>query len=230
MKDWKSLNIAENRSELGIDRKVSFPSNLYLNRRSHTPILYASWLPPEEDDPRPKTGKKRRAYQKSTGTDNERQGALTAIYWVKEKQRNIVLEMKNKEEQSTQKSLADYWEIYLPEFIESKKDRNSFEKLVRDEKNKWNSPTYGLSKEEFAQKNVDLISRKDYESYFKTLSKGMQSQQKTLIKKLIEIAESDFIGHQFPSFPTITKPQKQQVKHFQRDEWEKLMGMSKEEA
>ena len=224
MKDWKSLNIAENRSELGIDRKVSFPSNLYLNRRSHTPILYASWLPPEEDDPRPKTGKKRRAYQKSTGTDNERQGALTAIYWVKEKQRNIVLEMKNKEEESTQKSLADYWEIYLPEFIESKKDRNSFEKLVRDEKNKWNSPTYGLSKEDFAQKNVDLISRKDYESYFKTLSIGMQSQQKTLIKKLIEIAESDFIGHQFPSFPTITKPQKQQVKHFQRDEWEKLMG------
>ena len=99
MKDWKSLNIAENRSELGIDRKVSFPSNLYLNRRSHTPILYASWLPPEEDDPRPKTAKKRRAYQKSTGTDNERKGALTAIYWVKEKQRNIVLEMKNKEEQ-----------------------------------------------------------------------------------------------------------------------------------
>jgi len=224
MKDWKSLNIAENKSELGIDRKVSFPSNLYLMRRSHTPILYASWLPEEEDDPRPKTGNKRRAYQKSTGTDEVRRGALMAVTWVKEKQRNIVLEMIQKEEETTQKSLADYWEIYLPEFIESKKDRNSFEKLVRDEKNKWNSPTYGLSKEEFAQKNVDLISRKDYESYFKTLSKGMQSQQKTLIKKLIEIAESDFIGHQFPSFPTISKPQKRQVKHFQRDEWEKLMG------
>ena len=225
MKDWKSLNIAENKSELGIDRKVFFPSNLYLMRRSHTPILYASWLPEEEDDPRPKTSKKRRAYQKSTGTDDVRRGALMAVTWVKEKQRNIVLEMIKKEEETTQKSLEDYWEIYLPEFIEeSRKHRNSFEKLVRDEKNKWNSPTYGLSKEDFAQKNVDLISRKDYESYFKTLSIGMQSQQKTLIKKLIEIAESDFVGHQFPSFPKISKTQKKQVKHFQRDEWKKLMS------
>ena len=222
--NWKRLNIAENKKELRIDRKVSFPSNLYLERRTHTPILYASWLPPEEDDPRPKTGKKRRAFQKSTGSDIPRQAALTSIYWVKEKQRELVDLVRKKEEEITEKSLADYWEIHLPDFIESKKNRNSFEKLVRDEKNKWNSPTYGLSKEEFAHKNVDLISRKDYESYFKTLSIGMQSQQKTLIKKLIEIAESDFIGHQFPSFPTITKPQKQQVKHFQRDEWEKLMG------
>ena len=67
--NWKRLNIAENKKELRIDRKVSFPSNLYLERRTHTPILYASWLPPEEDDPRPKTGKKRRAFQKSTGSD-----------------------------------------------------------------------------------------------------------------------------------------------------------------
>tara|TARA_B100000212_G_C27357857_1_gene526708 strand:- start:1497 stop:1667 length:171 start_codon:yes stop_codon:yes gene_type:complete len=51
MKDWKSSNI-ENRSELGINLKVSFPSNLYLMRRSHTPKLYASWLPPKEEEPR----------------------------------------------------------------------------------------------------------------------------------------------------------------------------------
>ena len=222
--NWKRLNIAENKKELRIDRKVSFPSNLYLERRTHTPILYASWLPPEEDDPRPKTGKKRRAFQKSTGSDIPRQAALTSIYWVKEKQRELVDLLRKKEEETTEKSLADYWEIHLPDFIESKKNRNSFEKLVRDEKNKWNSPTYGLSKEEFAHKNVDLISRKDFETYFRNLSQGMQSQQKTLIKKLLILAESDFVGHQFPSFPVISKPQKRQVKHFDRKEWEALLG------
>ena len=59
---------------------------------------------------------------------------------------------------------------------------------------KRNSELFWKTKEDFAQKNVDLISRKDYESYFKTLSIGMQSQQKTLIKKLIEmLQESDLI-------------------------------------
>ena len=191
--NWKRLNIAENKKELRIDRKVSFPSNLYLERRTHTPILYASWLPPEEDDPRPKTGKKRRAFQKSTGSDIPRQAALTSIYWVKEKQRELVDLVRKKEEEITEKSLADYWEIHLPDFIESKKNRNSFEKLVRDEKNKWNSPTYGLSKEEFSHKNVDLISRKDFETYFRNLSQGMQSQQKTLIKKLKVLVVHQFV-------------------------------------
>ena len=115
--NWKRLNIAENKKELRIDRKVSFPSNLYLERRTHTPILYASWLPPEEDDPRPKTGKKRRAFQKSTGSDIPRQAALTSIYWVKEKQRELVDLVRKKEEETTEKSLADYWEIHLRRFF-----------------------------------------------------------------------------------------------------------------
>ena len=37
--NWKRLNIAENKKELRIDRKVSFPSNLYLERRTNTPNL-----------------------------------------------------------------------------------------------------------------------------------------------------------------------------------------------
>lgn len=222
--NWKRFNIAENKKELRIDRKVSFPSNLYVIRRSHSPNLYGAYLPPVEDDPRPKTNKKRREYTVSTGTSDARNAALMAITWVKELQRELVDLVRQKEEKKTEKSLADYWNVHLPEFVESKKEKNSFEKLVRDEKNKWNSPTYGLSKEEFAHKNVDLISRKDFESYFRTLSKGMQSQQKTLIKKLLILAETDFVGHQFPSFPVITKPQKQQVTHFDRNEWEALMG------
>ena len=206
--NWKRFNIAENKKELRIDRKVSFPSNLYVIRRSHSPNLYGAYLPPVEDDPRPKTNKKRREYTVSTGTSDTRNAALMAITWVRELQRELVDLVRQKEEKKTEKSLADYWNVHLPEFVESKKEKNSFEKLVRDEKNKWNSPTYGLSKEEFAHKNVDLISRKDFESYFRTLSKGMQSQQKTLIKKLLILAETDFVGHQFPSFPVITKPQK----------------------
>ena len=60
-------------------------------------------------------------------------------------------------------------EIYLPEFIESRKDKNSFEKLVRDEKNKWYSPTFGLNKEEFAHKNLKLITKLDLFNYFQNL-------------------------------------------------------------
>ena len=37
--NWKRVNIAENKKELRIDRKVSFPSNLYFERRTNTPNL-----------------------------------------------------------------------------------------------------------------------------------------------------------------------------------------------
>ena len=79
--NWKRLNIAENKKELRIDRKVSFPSNLYLERRTHTPILYSSWLPREEDDQRSRTGKKRSAFQKSTGSDIPKHFSISEFHY-----------------------------------------------------------------------------------------------------------------------------------------------------
>ena len=68
--NWKLLNIAENKKELKIDRKVSFPSNFFVKRRRHSPNIYGAFLPPEEDDSRPKTNKKRREYTISKGTSD----------------------------------------------------------------------------------------------------------------------------------------------------------------
>jgi hypothetical protein len=51
----------------------------------------------------------------------------------------------------------------------------------------------------------------------------MKSQQKTVLKKLFKLAEDDFIGHTFPTFPKISKRQKTQPKHFDYDDWETLM-------
>ena len=50
---------------------------------------------------------------------------------------------------------------------------------------------------------------------------GIKGQQKTLINKLLSIAEGDFIGHSFPNFPKISKEYKQ-VKHLNHTEWDTL--------
>ena len=79
------------------------------------------------------------------------------------------------------------------------------------------------SERKISKIRVDQISRKDLSKYFLSLTDGMKSQQKTIIKALFTLAESDFVGHQFPSFPKITKPQKEQVVHFEFDDWQTLM-------
>ena len=52
---------------------------------------------------------------------------------------------------------------------------------------------------------------------------GTKKQQKTLIRKLLKEARSDFPHLAIPDFPEISS-QKQQVRHLKRDEWNRLLG------
>ena len=221
LNDRTWINISESRGELGIGNRVSFPTNLYLKKRVNSPYFYASWMPEKEDDYRV-TNKKRTPLESSTGTADVRQASLNAITWVKEKQKECLLKITELVEVKT-KCLAHYWEIHFDKFAAGRSIRNSATKLLRDEKNKWYSPTYGIEKEKFSKIRVDQITRQHLEDYFLTLKQGMKSQQKTLIRSLFSYAESDFVGHTFPTFPKISKVQTEQVKHFDFDEFECLM-------
>ena len=220
--DKKWINISEFREELRLGKKVSFPINLSIRKKSNSPYFFAVWMPDKEDDPR-KTTKKRRPYEKSTGTTYAREAALTAITWVKEKSKECVVKLDEIEEVQS-KSLSNYWNIHFDSFAISRSGRTSITKLLRDEKLKWTSEKYGLEKEHFSKIRVDQISRKHLEDYFSTLSDGMKAQQKTLIKKLFTLSERDFIGHSFPTFPTISTQSNKQCVHFQFEEWESIMG------
>ena len=222
LSDKKWINIADHRQELQLGKKVSFPINLCIRKRSNSPFFYGVWMPDEDEDFRV-TNTKRRPFEVSTKTTDPRQASLYAITWVKEKQTELA---EKSIEASTVKTkcLEHYWD----QFFESKQaawdGRKSRTKLIRDEKLKWHSDRYGIAKEEFSKISADKISRQHLVDYFATLSDGMKSQQKTVLKGLFQLAENDFIGHTFPTFPTITKPQAKQVQHFELDQWEILLN------
>ena len=230
--NWKTLNIAQNLKSLGVGKGKSFPCNLNLVRKVYSENIYASYLPDLEEDPRTRKKyesgirKKRRPIIKSTGTTNPKFAAEFAINWVKELQIQLAQNIQTVEENISY-SLAHYWDIYFPKFQEEKKNKISADQLIRDEKNKWYSPTFGLNKEEFAHKNLKLITKLDLFNYFQNLKMGTQKDIKTLINKLWNEAqlqnEEIFAGHNFPSFPKIKSNNSKQVKHFQFHEWEILM-------
>lgn len=222
LNDKKWINIAEFRDELGLGKRISFPVNLRIRKKPNSPYFFAVWMPDKEDDYR-KTTNKRRPFEKSTGTINAREAALTAITWVKEKSKECVVKVDETEEVQS-KSLSNYWNIHFDSFAISRSGRTSLTKLLRDEKLKWSSEKYGLEKEHFSKIRVDQISRKHLEDYFSTLSEGMKAQQKTLINKLFKLSEPDFVGHSFPSFPTISQQPTKQPVHFQFEQWELFMG------
>ena len=216
------INISDSRSELGLGNRVSFPTNLYLKKRVNSPYFYATWMPDLEEDYRVAT-KKRRPLESSTGTADARQASLNAITWVKEKQKDCVYKI-NEIVETKSKCLEYYWDEHFEKYTTARSKNSSAKQQIRDERNKWFSPTYGIGKEQFSKIRVDQISKKDIDDYFRTLSSGMKSQQKTVLKSLFDIAEPDFIGHSFPSFPKIDGVQEEQVKHFESDEFETLMN------
>ena len=215
------INISDSRSELCLGNRVSFPTNLYLKKRVNSPYFYSSWMPDLAEDYRVVT-KKRRPLESSTGTADARQASLNAITWMKEKQKDCVYKT-NEIVETKSKCLEYYWEEHFEKYAATRGKNDSGKQQIRDERNKWFSPTYGIGKEQFSKIRVDQISRKDINDYFHTLSQGMKSQQKTVLKSLFTIAEPDFIGHSFPSFPKIDGVQKEQVKHFEYDEFESLL-------
>ena len=216
------INISDSRSELQLGNRVSFPTNLCLRKRVNSPYFYAIWMPDLEEDYRVAT-KKRRPLESSTGTADARQASLNAITWVKEKQKDCVYKINQIEETKT-KCLEYYWDEHFENYASTRNKNSSGKQQIRDEKNKWFSPSFGIGKEQFSKIRVDQITRKDLDDYFGTLSDGMKAQQKTVLKSLFTIAEPDFNGHSFPSFPKITGVQEEQVKHFQSDEFEILMN------
>lgn len=214
-----------------------FPTNLRIKKHKNTPNLYAHWLPDLKDDPREiQKGKKRLDYSKSMNTDDPVDASKRAITWVKELQDEL-RDKKNLRDGLYKNTLKDYWEIYYKQEVSKREVKENFKRWNREEKLKWNSPSYGLNNQSWSGISVDQITRNDYVKYFDSIEKrvlketkgkkngsGMKEQQKTLINKLLSYAESDFTGHSFPTFPTISKNKRRdQVNHFKRDEFDLLM-------
>ena len=230
---WKRINVHDNRAALGVGARISYPNNLYLKKQTNSPNLFADWLPHEEEDPRevPK-GKKRRAFSYSTGTENPRNAAQSAIAWVVEKQKELV-ENKDQLVEKKENSLSKYWDEYYQRECRTRLNRRNFKRWKREELLKWEAEEYGIKNQKWSHFSVDLIGRSDFDDYFALLEgrakkanggngSGMKAQQKTLINKLFVLAERDFLGHSFPSFPPISK-QKKQVRHLTNDEWKILI-------
>ncbi len=230
---WKRLNVHDNRKALGVSTRLSYPTRLYIVRKIYSENIYAEWLPLEEEDTRPrKAGKKRRAFISTTGSVDPRKAAQIAIAWVLDKQ-NALREKKEEQEGKTANSLLDYWDEYFQRESRVRSTQRNFQRWRREEVLKWEAEEYGIKNQSWAQLSADRISRHDLNDYFDLLESrarqvngtngsGMKGQQKTLINKLFALAEDDFVGHAFPSFPAISK-QKKQVRHLTHDEWKLLL-------
>ena len=229
--NWNTLNVSEFFRIRG-----SYPRDLRIKKTSRTNNLYAHFLPDIEDDPRPNQGRtksgKRITISESMKTSDPVEGAKRAVEWVMRKQYELRNQMDEQEGKFIN-LLENYWIKYYEREISVRSTQRNFSRWNREEKLKWSANIYGLKNQDFAKKSVDLISNEDLRNYFDLLEtnarknngsngSGMKSQQKTLMNKLFKIAESDFIGHSFPSFPPISK-QKKQVRHLLREEWDALL-------
>ena len=228
--EWTTLNVKS-----VFNLRGSYPSDLRIYRKKKSPNIYAAFLPEEKNDPRPNGGRtkggKRRIIDASMGSDEPLEAAKRAISWVNEKQRT--LERKKDEDAGKyENTLSDYWDLYFEKESRVRSSRRNFNRWQREEKLKWSADDYGIKNQQWSQVSVNLISRNDFEDYFALLESrskkanggngsGMKGQQKTLINKLFAIAESDFVGHRFPSFPPISK-QRKQVRHLTKEEWDIL--------
>ena len=230
---WTTLNVRDYFSHRG-----NFPSNLRLKRIHNSSKIYAQWLPSEDEDSREFQGRckggkgKRILIQESMETDNPEEASKKAIKWVEGKQKEM-RELLIAKERTTKNSLSVYWDAYFSRESSKRKEQRNFVRWSREEKLKWEAEEYGIGNQSWAKTNADLINRADFEEYFALLEQralksggsngsGMKAQQKTLINKLLVLAEKDFVGHQFPSFPSITK-QTKQVTHFTSEQWTLLL-------
>jgi len=230
---WTTLNVAKDFSVRG-----SYPQNLRIKRLPHTRVLYAEWLPEPEDDPRPNQGRskggkgKRLTRRISTGTEDPFEAAKRAVVLVQQEQLKDKEILQGKMVEG-EHSLFRYWEMWFASELVSQETQRNFKRWRREEELKWQAEGYGLKHQPWAQQSVSKITNQDYRDYFLLLEQrarastgsngsGMKAQQKTLINKLLSLAESDFPGHAFPRFPSISK-QTKQVKHLSTIEWESLL-------
>ena len=229
---WKTLNVSEVFAIRG-----SYPRDLRIFRKpDKSPNIYARFLPLPTEDPRPNQGRtkggKRLTVDASMETTDPKQAAKDAVNWVQRKTKEF-REALDKSDGKPFKSLSDYWDVYFPDECQKREVDRGFTKWKREELRKWNADVYGIKNQLWAKKSCDLITPSDYKDYFSLLEKqakknrgtngsGIKADAKTLINKLLGLASEDFLGHQFPSFPTIKK-QKRQVTHIRLEDWEMLL-------
>ena len=200
--------------------------------------IYAQYLPPEEDDPREHQGRckngkgKRIVIQESMNTCHFLEAAKRSVKCVQSKEKELRL-IQDEKLGKTSNTLEKYWNIYFQKTSKTRQTQRNYKRWEREEILKLTAPDYWISNQTFCCKSVDLISRSDFEDYFSLLKRpskksngssgsGIKGQQKTLINKLFAIAENDFTGHRFPSFPPINKDTKQ-VQHFTIEQWKLLL-------
>ena len=231
--NWATLNVRDHFIKRG-----AFPVNLRIARLHNSKNIYAQWLPPEAEDPRPFQGRtrngkgKRMVVQSSMNTDDAMEAAKRSVKWVQGKQQEM-REVKDEQAGKTGNSLLNYWDSYFISEVQVRETKRNFKKWRRETLRMWKAEDYGISNQPWAKKSVDLITRSDYEDYFSLLEKraresgrgngsGSKGEMKTLINKLLIRAENDFAGHRFPTFPPISK-QKKQVQHLTIEQWQLLM-------
>ena len=232
--DWTTLNVSK---VFGV--RGSYPQNLRIKRQTHTPVLYAEWLPDPSDDPRPHQGRskgglgKRLTIQRTTGTEDPYEAAKRSVTLFQQWQDESKAVLDLQEEQN-KNSLGEYWERYFASESRTRETQRNFKRWKREESLKWEASEYGIRHQPWASRSVDLITSQDFKDYFSLLERrargssgsngsGMKGQQKTLINKLLVLAEDDFPGHAFPRFPAISK-QTKQVQHLTQKQWDQLLA------
>ena len=198
--NWTTLNVARDLRIRG-----SYPQDLRIKRHVRTQNLIAEFLPSVEDDTREHAGRsrngkgKRLTLQASMGTPDPFEAAKRAISWVQTIQR----EARQKEQEEDQKnhSLWTYWERWFAREGMTRQSVRNFARWKRDESLKWDGEGYGIKHQPWSQKAADRITAADFTDYFALLDlrrtpsndmSGTKKQQKTLIRKLLKEARSDF--------------------------------------
>ena len=229
--NWTTLNVARDLRIRG-----SYPQDLRIKRHVRTQNLIAEFLPSVEDDTREHAGRsrngkgKRLTLQASMGTPDPFEAAKRAISWVQNIQREAK-EQKEQAEDQKNHSLWTYWERWFAREGMTRQSVRNFARWKRDESLKWDGEGYGIKHQPWSQKAADRITAADFTDYFALLDlrrtptndmSGTKKQQKTLIRKLLKEARSDFPHLVIPDFPEIST-QKHQVRHLKREEWDRLL-------
>ena len=240
--DWlsgkkKSLNVA---LELGIRNCPVTNLYIYKGNPKQGKLLLCRWLPYEEEDLRPESKKrykngKRRSFEGRTGCVDPFDAGKEAIKWYREI-RNQMIEDAKLLDFDTGKSLEHYFEIWFDSFKSDYINQRGGQKRITNVKGYWSGKEIGICHQPFAQKNIEKITYKDLDDYWKVIDKKgkrigskmaeTKKQIKTLINKLFATAKlsGDFSSNlRNPEYPPIKEGEKKQAIYLQKKDWEKLL-------
>jgi len=215
-----------------------FPANLQIYWDKKSRYIKARFQPEIDEDPRPfqgccNGGKGRRLWfiGKSMQTTDAEVAFKRAIAWAKTELTQTPSAITEQEQR--RHSLHHYWERYFHRECTLRETKRNFKDWKRNNLRMWSAEGYGISNQSWAKKSAEQITKNDFKEYFALLERraranngtngsGIKGDFKTLILNLLALAEDDFVGHAFPSFPAISK-QKKQVRHLTHDEWKLLL-------